>query len=143
MNTQERPPLFSAKLVLGLTILALGLILMAESLHWYDAWHLLYWWPVVLAAFGFARIAQDGMLSLRGHVWLGFSVAGFISQFGPWGLLDRWWPVFLVWGGIIVTLRAIFPQPKRVKPSKAHRPSTSPIVSVEADLQNERDQVIP
>jgi hypothetical protein len=113
MNPEARPPVFSAKLVFGLVVIAVGLILLADTFHWYDAWHLMAWWPLALAAFGAARIVQDGPLSFRGHVWLGFAVAGFISQFGPWGLLERWWPVFLVWGGILVTLRAVFPQPKR------------------------------
>jgi hypothetical protein len=141
MNAQERPSLFSPKLVFGLTVIALGLILMADSLHWYDAWHFLAWWPLALTAFGLARLAQDGILSLRGHVWLAFSVAGFISQFGPWGLLERWWPVFLVWGGIIVTLRAIFPQPKRTRTSKADPPSPTPAVS--CDPETDSTQVKP
>ena len=141
MNAQDRPPLFSAKLVVGLAVIALGLILMADSLHWYDAWHLLTWWPLVLAAFGLARLVQDGPLSLRGHIWLGLSVAGFVSQFGPWGLLDRWWPAFLVWGGLVVTLRAIFPQPKRAKKSKVEPPSPSPAVS--CDPETDSTQVKP
>jgi len=123
MTPQERRPLFSTRLVFGLTVLAVGLILMADRLQWYDAWHLLTWWPVALAAFGLARLAQDGILSLRGHVWLAFAVAGFIQQFGPWGLLERWWPAFIVWWGIIVSLRAIFPQPRRGKKAKGLPPS--------------------
>ncbi len=149
MNAQDRPTVFSTKLVFGLVVIALGLILMADSLRWYDAWHLLTWWPLALAAFGIARLAQDGILSLRGHIWLAFSVAGFISQFGPWGLLERWWPVFLVWGGVIVTLRAIFPQPKRLKPGKS-LPSPispsgtpSPVTPVSCDPETNPDQVKP
>jgi len=134
MNTQARPPIFSTKLVFGLTVIALGLIFLADSMRWYDAWHLLTWWPLVLAAFGLARLVQDGILSLRGHVWLLFAVAGFISQFGPWYLLDRWWPVFLVWGGIIVTLRAIFPQPKRPKKAKPGLPSPTPAESCDPGI---------
>jgi hypothetical protein len=141
MTPQERPAVFSTKLVFGLTVIALGLILMADTLRWYDAWHLLNWWPLVLAAFGLARLAQDGVLSLRGHIWLGFAVAGFISQFGPWGLLDRWWPIFLVWGGVIVTLRAIFPQPKRGKRSQA--PPPSPATAVSCDPETDSTQVRP
>ena len=141
MTTQERPPLFSAKLVFGLTVIALGLIFLADSMRWYDAWHLLTWWPLALAAFGLARLTQDGILSLRGHVWLAFAVAGFISQFGPWGLLERWWPVFLVWGGLIVTLRAVFPQPKRLKKVKAALPSPTPADS--CDPGTDATQVKP
>ena len=141
MNAQEHSPVFSVKLVLGLVVIATGLILLADSLHWYDAWHLLVWWPLALAAFGLARLVQDGPLSLRGHIWLCFAVAGFISQFGPWGLLERWWPVFLVWGGAVVTLRAIFPQPKRARNPKAEPPSPTPDVS--CDPESESAQVKP
>ncbi len=124
-----------------MTIIALGLILMADSLHLYDAWHLLNWWPLALTAFGLARLAQDGILSLRGHVWLAFSAAGFISQFGPWGLLERWWPVFLVWWGVLVTLRAIFPQPRRSRSGKAIPPS--PNASVSGDPETDPTTVKP
>jgi hypothetical protein len=139
MIIQERSPIFSTKLVFGLTVIILGLILMADSLHWYDAWSLLTWWPLALTAFGLARLTQDGPLSLRGHIWLGLSVAGFIHQFGPWGLLERWWPVFLVWGGAILTLRAIFPQPKRVRKAKVDPRSPVPVVS--CDSENDATQV--
>jgi hypothetical protein len=141
MTAQDRPPLFSTKLVFGLTVIAIGLILALDSLHLYDAWRFLTWWPLALAAFGLARLVQDGVLSLRGHIWLAFSVAGFISQFGPWGLLERWWPVFVVWGGIIVTLRAIFPQPKRTRKARADAPSPTPAVSCDPD--NGSSQVKP
>ena len=141
MNTQGRPPLFSTKLVFGLTVIAVGLLLMVNSFHLYDGWHLLTWWPVVLALFGIAHLVRDGFLSLGGHIWLGFSVAGFIQQFGPWGLLDRWWPAFLVWGGLIVTLRAIFPQPKRARKAKAGAPSPTSIVS--CDAESDSRQVKP
>jgi hypothetical protein len=141
MSTQERPPLFSTKLVFGLIVIAFGLILMADRLRWYDAWHLLNWWPLALAAIGIARLVQDGPLSLGGHIWLGFSVAGFIQQFGPWGLLDRWWPVFLVWGGMIFTLRAVFPQPKRSRKGKADPPS--PNANVSCDPETDSTQVKP
>ncbi len=141
MTTQPRPSLFSPKLVFGLTVIALGLILLANTFRWYDGWHLLTWWPLVLAAFGLARLGEDGPLSLRGHVWLGFAVAGFIQQFGPWGLLDRWWPAFLVWGGVIVTLRALFPQ--FVPTKMARKGPPSPMQPVSCDADTEPPQVKP
>jgi hypothetical protein len=143
MNAESRPPLFSTKLVFGLTVIAIGLVFMADTLRWYDAWHLLNWWPLPLAAFGLARMAQDGPLSLRAHVWLGFATAGFIHQFGPWGLLERWWPVFIVWGGIIVTLRAIFPQPKRSRRCNPNPPSPNPTPCCDPETHPESPQVNP
>lgn len=128
MTQQGRPPLFSTRLVFGVVVVALGLILLADNLRWYDSWRLMGWWPLVLAAFGFARLAQDGPLSLRGHIWLALSVAGFLHQFGPWGLLERWWPAFLVWIGVLVTLRAVF-RPSRPAPLPGSQPSPGPSVS--------------
>ncbi len=118
MSASNRPPLLSVKLVVGLLVIALGIILLGQQLQWFEAWQVLAWWPVALAALGLARLVQDGPLSFRGHFLLAFSAAGFLQQFGPWGLLERWWPIGLVWAGIVVTLRALFPRPKTDSPAK-------------------------
>ncbi len=117
---------FSTRLVLGLAVIALGIILTLDNLRWYDAWGLLNFWPLVLTALGVARLVQDGPLSVRGHVWLALSVAGALSQFGPWGLLERWWPVFLVWWGIVACLRALFPPAQPRMHSELPPPSPEP-----------------
>ena len=118
MSTPDRPPLPTVKLVFGLLVVALGIILLGEQLQWFEAWQVLAWWPRALAALGLARLVQDGPLALRGHVLLAFAAAGFVQQFGPWGLLERWWPIGLVWAGIVVTLRALLPQSKPDSPPK-------------------------
>lgn len=142
MSHPNRPPrVFSPKLVIGLVVMATGFILLGENLRLYDAWHLLNWWPLALAALGLAKLIQDGLLSLRAHVWLALAVAGFLHQFGPWGLLERWWPGFLVWGGIIVTLRALFPAPK-VLPMPPCAPPT-PTAAISCDPDSAATQVKP
>lgn len=108
MSKPTSPPIFSTRLVIGIAIITLGVILTLDNLRWYDAWGLLNYWPLILTGIGVAHLLRQGILNLGGHIWLGLSVAGFVSQFGPWGLLDRWSPIFLVWGGLVVTLRAIF-----------------------------------
>ncbi len=118
MSASNRPPLLSVKLVVGLLVIALGIILLGQQLQWFEAWQVLTWWPLALSALGLARLVQDGPLSFRGHFLIAFSVAGFLQQFGPWGLLERWWPVFLVWAGIVVTLRALLPSPGGVQTAK-------------------------
>ena len=116
MDTRMNPPLFSTKLIFGLAVIALGVIMILDNLHLYEADSFLKFWPVLLAALALSHFVRRGPLNVGGHVWLAFSIAGFLSQFGPWGLLDRWWPAFLVWGGILVTLRALFPQACGRKP---------------------------
>lgn len=113
------------RLVLGLVVIALGAILLLENLGLYDAWRLLEWWPAALVAFGFSRLIQGGPLSLRGHVWLALGGAAFVTQFGPWGLLERWWPLALVWLGLVVTLRALFPRLAKPAPPSGE-PETTP-----------------
>ena len=113
------------RLVLGLVVIALGAILLLENLGLYEAWRLLEWWPAALVAFGLSRLIQGGPLSLRGHVWLALGVAAFATQFGPWGLLERWWPLALVWLGLVVTLRALFPQAAQLAPPSG-QPETTP-----------------
>ena len=63
------------------------------------------------------------------------------GQMPNWGLLDRWWPAFLVWGGLIVTLRAIFPQPNRGRKAKPAPPS--PVSADSCDPETTATQVKP
>jgi hypothetical protein len=134
MNDQRKRPVFSTKLVLGLAVIATGIVMILDNLHLYSAWTLLNYWPIVLAAIALAHFLRDGPLNTGGHIWLGFSVAGFISQFGPWGLLERWWPVFVVWGGLLLTLRALFPRSGRIQ-SKVNLPApSSPAISSDPEI---------
>ena len=107
MNASNPARFPFVRLVLGLAILALGVILLGDAQGWLDGWRLAQWWPVAPTAFGLARLLQDGPLSGRGHLWLGFGAAGFLSQFSPPGRLERLWPVLLIYAGVILTLRAV------------------------------------
>jgi hypothetical protein len=110
MNAQTRSTVFTPKLVLGLSLIALGLILTLDQLGWWGAWGFLRFWPLIPAAFGLARLLQRGWLHLSGHFWLGFALVGLAAQWGREDLIDRWWPVLLVWGGAVITLRALLPR---------------------------------
>lgn len=98
------------KLVLGLAVLGLGIILLGDGQGWLDGWRIAQAWPVLPAAFGLARLVQNGPLSPRGHLLLGLAAFGFLQQFAAPALLERVWPAFVVYGGIILTLRALFPR---------------------------------
>lgn len=113
------------RLVLGFVVIALGAILLAENQGWYDAWKLLIWWPAALVAFGVARLVQGGPLSLKGHGWLAMGVAGWLSQFGYETVLERWWPLGLVWLGLVLTLRALLPRLAEPAPPSGE-PETTP-----------------
>ncbi|HEX9081568.1 MAG TPA: DUF5668 domain-containing protein [Holophagaceae bacterium] len=116
MNPEPRRSLFTPKLVLGLGLIFLGLVLALDQLGWPRAWHALHYWPLLPAALGLAKLRQRGWAHLGGHAWLGLAIVGLASEFGRENLLDRWWPLFVVWAGLVVALRALRPpQPKSPK----------------------------
>ncbi len=115
--------IFTPKLVLGLALIALGVLLTLDQLGSPWAWDALRFWPILPAAFGLARLRDRGWTHLGGHVWLAFAAAGFAVQFGRDDLLDRWWPLLVVWGGLVLVLRALWPP--RPKFRKTCDPGTS------------------
>ncbi len=124
MNAGTSPRIFTPKLVLGLSLIALGLLLTLDQLGATWAWSGLRFWPVLPAVFGLARLRQRGWSHLGGHVWLAFAVAGFILQSGREELLDRWWPLAVVWAGLVLALRALWPP--RPKSPKTCDPGPTP-----------------
>ena len=113
MIAEPRDPRFTPKLVLGLALIGLGLLLTLDQLGWPGAWRALSFWPLVPAAFGLARLRQRGWAHLGGHIWLGVALAGALAQLGREDLLDRWWPLFLVWGGLVIALRSVASAPPK------------------------------
>jgi predicted membrane protein len=118
MNTTQSPwssmspkPGFrlTPQVVLGLMIVAFGLILTADNLGYADAGHILRFWPLMLVAFGAAKFLQSdttagkvlgGVLVLFGVGTLSEEFIGFSFDF------DRWWPLFLVGVGSLIIYRA-------------------------------------
>ena len=107
MTSEPRAPRFTPKLVLGLALIGLGLLLTLEQLGWPVAWRALPFWPLIPAAFGLARLRQRGWAHLGGHIWLALALAGALAQLGREDLLERWWPLFVVWGCLVIALRGI------------------------------------
>ncbi len=97
------------QVVLGLLIVAFGLILTADNLGYADAGHILRFWPLMLVAFGVAKFLQSdttagkvfgGILVLFGLGTLSERFIGLSFDF------DRWWPLFLVAAGGLIIYRA-------------------------------------
>lgn len=107
MNTLKRSTLFTPKLVWGLILIVLGLCLTLEQFGWWAVGDLLRFWPLGLAAIGLAHLWHKGFLSLGGHVWIAFALVASAAQFGREDLLERGWPIFIIWAGAIVTFRAL------------------------------------
>lgn len=94
---------FSPQFVLGVMIIAVGVIFMLDNLEIIYAGNFLRYWPVILVVFGATKIAQARNMSGQIFGWI-------ITAVGALMLLDRldfiefrvwdWWPVILIIVGL-------------------------------------------
>lgn len=78
-----RHDVFSARLIVGLLIIALGAALLADNLGWLDARHIIRsLWPLALVAVGIAMVRHPHHKRSRGWGWVLITV-------GAWIFLDK------------------------------------------------------
>ena len=110
------------RLVVGIGLILFGLLFLAYRLHLLpehfpfgllpvdEPWRL---WPMILVVLGLARLASSGWLHGKGHVLLALGVTFQAVMLEQEHLVERWWPMLLVWWGLITVLRALKP---RIRP---------------------------
>jgi hypothetical protein len=106
MNESAQP--FSGRLVVGLVMLALGVLWTADNLGLADASAVLRWWPALFVAFGVSRIAGWGCVRNR-TIGILFTVLGTLMIGGEFGWvhagLGLLWPLALVALGVQILAR--------------------------------------
>jgi hypothetical protein len=109
----ERSTRFTTKLVIGILFMAFGAAFLLHNLGILDADRTLRFWPIALMVLGLERLFSRGFLrATGGHililVGLGLQLGFLEKEY----LLEKWWPLGVVWMGLILTLRALWPRPK-------------------------------
>jgi len=97
------------QVVLGLVIVGFGLLLTADNLGYADARHVIRYWPLILVAFGLAKLLQSDTTSGRVFGGLLIIAGGWTTAEEVFGVtldIDRWWPLFLVGLGALIISRA-------------------------------------
>jgi predicted membrane protein len=99
----NRSSFFSPQFILGLMIIAVGVIFMLDNLDIIYAGSIMRYWPAILVVFGVSKIAQARNASGQLFGWI-------IAAVGSLMLLDRmdfitfrvwdWWPVVLIIVGL-------------------------------------------
>lgn len=128
MTTTPRPTITPA-VVLGLTIMLLGIVLTLDVADVIEARHILRYWPVVLIVMGVLTMTQARDRS--GVVWGGMQLL-----FGTWLLLTMlrvlpsrswvlFWPLLLVVVGASMVMHAL-----RREPARERRGDPSETVSI-------------
>lgn len=112
---RSRRPQFPMGLIFGLALICLGIAFLLNNLHIIYIEDALMFSPLVLIAWGLARLWNKGILNVWGHILV---VTGVLLQIV---FLDDcsgrfheiYWPTIIIWIGLIIMIKAFVP--KRVK----------------------------
>ena len=117
-NLDERAPFLRPRAIFGLLIVAFGVAMLLDNLHVMDAEDLLRYWPFGVMMVGVAYILWGESRSER---VLGGLIAGvgmlfvlnifFFINIRIW----RFWPLAIVFFGLIIVSRALKPQEANTK----------------------------
>lgn len=69
-------------------------------------------WPLILIAFGVARMVDRGLLHPYAHAAILVGLYFELDALGNYEWIHRAWPLGLVWIGLILTIRALRPRPE-------------------------------
>jgi predicted membrane protein len=99
-----------SRLILGLLVITLGVVFTLDNLGLVDAQDMLYWWPVLLVAYGLTRLTG---VTGRQSTWTGaiFTVAGtwmllYKAGLVHWYIWDFWPLILIVWGIALIRGRS-------------------------------------
>lgn len=107
----------AGRIFLGLCLAAAGGLLLLNNLGALPVHVDWRFWPVFLLALAGARMVERGVLRSGPHVLAMVGLFLLAVSFERDDLIERWWPVAIVWGGILLTLKAVFPKLK-TRPSE-------------------------
>jgi hypothetical protein len=106
----------AGRVFLGLCLAVAGVLLLLNnlgSLPYNFDWR---FWPLFLAALAGARMVERGVLRTGPHVLVLVALFLLAVSFERDDLLERWWPLSVVWFGVLMTLRAVLSKPKQASP---------------------------
>lgn len=106
-------PFRLAPVAFGVALVLLGLLLLAERTAPEMAHRVAHWWPLLLSLVALGRLADRGPFHLGGHVLMGLSLILLAASFQRMDLVDRYWPLGVIWLGLVVTGRAFAPRRAR------------------------------
>ena len=105
MRNRTRSNIFT-----GLVIITLGLALLADRMGVMSFHTFTRQWPLLLIIMGVFKLWDRGWLSLGGQALLLTGLFFELKRLGYEPPLHQWWPLLVVWAGIVITLRALSPK---------------------------------
>jgi len=123
-DRHPRKDRFPRRIVLGLLLIALGVTFYLHNVQLLDLERIWRYWPMILGVLALERFVNRGPLAMEGHI-LALMAAGLqLLSFERYSILERWWPLAVIWLGIVIVLRALFPsKPRPFCQDSEERPS--------------------
>jgi hypothetical protein len=112
-----------ARLVFGLSILAVGVIAWLDHLHRLRAWDYLAWWPLALIALGLAHLPQRRWVGALVYVLIGIAFLPRLSFFPRFSLelVIGVWPLLISAAGVTLIMQVLRPVAKDAAGSGAFK----------------------
>ena len=114
----KRPPVpgITPRLVLGLTIMAAGVLLALDNLGLIDSGLFFRYWPLILVVFGALKLSSPPGQRQGGVFWILLGALLLAFTTGHMNF-QRLWALLLVFVGGSIAWRALRPRPLRVDPT--------------------------
>lgn len=107
-SKNRRPRRLPPGLVFGLCVIALGVAFLAHNLGRFDIEDSLRWWPALMVIAGIVHLINHHFFKVFGHVLLAGGTIALLDQLGYYRQAETWWPMSLVWIGLVVIGRAFW-----------------------------------
>jgi len=116
-----RRPQIPKGIIFGLILIGLGVAFMLHNIYYIYIGDVLIYWPCALIVAGLVRIWNRGLFSIWGQILL---MGGILLQLAQlqiyygsfyFSFIEMWWPVLMIWVGLLVTVKAFLPKKCRWK----------------------------
>lgn len=103
-------PFRMAPVAFGVALVLLGFLLLAERTAPEAARRIAHWWPLLLSLVALGRMVDRGPFHLGAHILMGLSFVLLAASFQRMDLVDRYWPLGVIWLGLVITGCAFAPR---------------------------------
>ncbi|HXC17807.1 MAG TPA: hypothetical protein VNV60_10240 [Holophagaceae bacterium] len=106
-RTQRRA---SARLGVGIALIGFGALLAFDQWRTGSLHHLSSHWPLLLLIPALIAMIERSWLHIGAHFTVLAAVGLELHQLGHDAILQSWWPLGIVWIGLVLTLRSLLPR---------------------------------
>ena len=98
-----------ARLGVGIALIGLGALLALDQWHTGTFHHLSTHWPLLLLIPALIAMIERSWLHIGAHLTALAAIGLELHQLGHDAMLQAWWPLGIVWIGLVLTLRSVLP----------------------------------